>query len=236
MLPLWGKKQTTMMVVEYGDQVFSWTTQPTNQQPTSQHRTHTHTRTHTTHAHTQHTQHTHNTHNTHTTHTRTHSIVMISQFCTSNVAHTDPSAPYLARHVALKSGCAIRVPALTVNRLCGSGFQAVVNGAQNILLGESEVVLTAGAENMSLAPYLLSGPSVRWGSGLGTNLQMVDSLWVRECCCCIVFVLGLKQRFDSHCCLFAFIIGHTHRPIRQHSHGNDRRKLGGLTRHHTTIM
>lgn len=120
-----------------------------------------------------------------------------------NVAHTDPSAPYLARHVALKvaraedvargrktnsarlslsprqAGCAVRTPALTVNRLCGSGFQAVVSGAQNIVLGESQVVLVGGAENMSLAPYLLSGATVRWGTGLGPNLDMVDSLWVR---------------------------------------------------------
>jgi acetyl-CoA acyltransferase 2 len=94
-----------------------------------------------------------------------------------NVAHTDPSGPYIARHVALKADVPQEVPALTVNRLCGSGFQSVVSGAQSMLLGESEVALTGGAESMSQAPFLLSGPSVRWGAGLGTNLQLEDSLW-----------------------------------------------------------
>jgi hypothetical protein len=57
-----------------------------------------------------------------------------------------------ARHVGLRSGVPVHVPALTVNRLCGSGFQSVVNGAQDILLGESSVVLTGGSESMSSAP------------------------------------------------------------------------------------
>ncbi len=94
-----------------------------------------------------------------------------------NVAHTDVSGPYIARHVALKAGVPVPVPALTVNRLCGSGFQSVVSGTQNIFLGESEVVLTGGAESMSQAPFQMSGPSVRWGASLGTNLELVDSLW-----------------------------------------------------------
>lgn len=58
-----------------------------------------------------------------------------------------------------------------------SRFQSVVSGAQNILLNESEVVLTGGAENMSLAPYQVSGAAVRWGTGLGANLNLEDSLW-----------------------------------------------------------
>ena len=59
---------------------------------------------------------------------------------------------FSARHVGLRSGVPVHVPALTVNRLCGSGFQSVVNGAQDILLGDSHVVLTGGAESMSSAP------------------------------------------------------------------------------------
>lgn len=74
---------------------------------------------------------------------------LIDAVFVGNVAHTDPSAPYLARHVGLKSGVPVPVPALTVNRLCGSGFQAVVSGAQNILLGESEVVLTGACVSFS---------------------------------------------------------------------------------------
>lgn len=94
-----------------------------------------------------------------------------------NVAHTDVTGPYIARHVGLKAGVPVPVPALTVNRLCGSGFQAVVSGSQNILLGESEVVLTGGAESMSHAPYQVSGPAVRWGTTLGHSLEMQDTLW-----------------------------------------------------------
>lgn len=102
---------------------------------------------------------------------------LINNVFFGNVAHTDVSGPYIARHVALKAGVPISVPALTVNRLCGSGFQSVVSGTQDIWLNESEVVLTGGAESMSQAPFLMSGPSVRWGASLGTNLVLEDSLW-----------------------------------------------------------
>jgi acetyl-CoA C-acetyltransferase len=69
-----------------------------------------------------------------------------------NVIHSDPNAAYLARHIALKSGVPEHVPALTVNRLCGSGLQAVVSAAQAMLLGEARTSLVGGAENMSLSP------------------------------------------------------------------------------------
>ena len=65
-----------------------------------------------------------------------------------NVIQTSPDALYFARHVALKAGCSIETPALTVNRLCGSGFQAVVTGAQEILLGQADVALVGGGESM----------------------------------------------------------------------------------------
>ncbi|KAM9329818.1 3-ketoacyl-CoA thiolase, mitochondrial [Gastrophryne carolinensis] len=92
-----------------------------------------------------------------------------------NVAQTSQDAIYLARHVGLRAGIPIPVPALTVNRLCGSGFQSVVNGCQEIALRESEIVLCGGAESMSQAPY--SVRNVRFGTKLGVDLKMEDSLW-----------------------------------------------------------
>jgi len=93
-----------------------------------------------------------------------------------NVAQTTTDCAYLARHVALKSGVKVEAPSLTVNRLCGSGFQSIVSGCHEILLGEADVVLTGGAENMSLSPYLVHG--IRFGNvPLGQDPKMVDSLW-----------------------------------------------------------
>ncbi|MGI9076442.1 MAG: acetyl-CoA C-acetyltransferase [Gemmatimonadaceae bacterium] len=92
-----------------------------------------------------------------------------------NVMQTTSDAIYFARHVALKAGCAVSTPALTVNRLCGSGFQAIVSGAQEILLGEAEVCLVGGGESMSTAPHVLRG--LRWGTPLGKSPPLEDSLW-----------------------------------------------------------
>ncbi|MGE0784805.1 MAG: acetyl-CoA C-acyltransferase [Sandaracinaceae bacterium] len=92
-----------------------------------------------------------------------------------NVQQTSPDAIYMARHVALKSGLPIETPALTVNRLCGSGFQAVVNGAQDILLGDAKAVLVGGTENMSQAPHSMWG--LRTGAKFGRPPAMVDTLW-----------------------------------------------------------
>ena len=91
-----------------------------------------------------------------------------------NVLQTSSDAVYGARHVGLKSGVPIEVPALTVNRLCGSGIQAAVSGAQLILLGEADVVLTGGMENMSQAPHVIRG--LRSGLRLGQG-QLEDTLW-----------------------------------------------------------
>ncbi|GJN87308.1 hypothetical protein Rhopal_000256-T1 [Rhodotorula paludigena] len=91
------------------------------------------------------------------------------------VLYSDPSAAYLARHVGHLAGVPVDVPALTVNRLCGSGFQAVINAAQEIKLGEANVVLTGGTDNMSLSPYTLSGSS-RFGNKYGVDLKLEDSL------------------------------------------------------------
>ncbi len=92
-----------------------------------------------------------------------------------NVMQTSSDAIYGARHVGLKAGVPIEVPALTVNRLCGSGIQAAVSGAQLIQLGEADVVLTGGVENMTQAPHVIRG--LRSGLKLGQG-QLEDSLWV----------------------------------------------------------
>ncbi len=92
-----------------------------------------------------------------------------------NAQQTSADAIYLARHIGLRSGCRIETPALTVNRLCGSGFEAVVQAAQQIRLGESRAVLAGGTESMSQAPHLLRG--ARWGLKFGQAPQLEDSLW-----------------------------------------------------------
>lgn len=92
-----------------------------------------------------------------------------------NAMQTSADGAYISRHVGLKAGCRIETPALTVNRLCGSGFEAIVQGAQQILLGESRVVLAAGSESMSQAPHLLRG--LRWGVKLGQSPPLEDLLW-----------------------------------------------------------
>ncbi|KAI5481614.1 3-ketoacyl-CoA thiolase, mitochondrial [Pseudohyphozyma bogoriensis] len=91
------------------------------------------------------------------------------------VLQSDPSGAYVARHIGHLSGLPVDVPALTINRLCGSGFQTIINAAQEIKLGEADVVLTGGTENMSLSPYTLSGAS-RFGNKYGVDLKLEDSL------------------------------------------------------------
>mmetsp|Transcript_20132 Transcript_20132/g.50093 ORF Transcript_20132/g.50093 Transcript_20132/m.50093 type:complete len:401 (-) Transcript_20132:2040-3242(-) len=94
-----------------------------------------------------------------------------------NVIQAGADAAYLARHVGLKSGVPIASPALTLNRLCGSGFESVILGAQSIMLGESDIVVCGGAENMSDAPLCAAGNDARWGVKLGAGLSFRDSLW-----------------------------------------------------------
>jgi acetyl-CoA acyltransferase 2 len=91
-----------------------------------------------------------------------------------NVQQSSVDAHYGARHVGLKAGLPIEVPALTVNRLCGSGIQAVINGAQHIQLDEAGVVLAGGMENMSQVPHIIRG--LRSGLKLGQG-KMEDWLW-----------------------------------------------------------
>ena len=90
-----------------------------------------------------------------------------------NVIQSSPDAIYLARHVALKIGAALETPALTVNRLCGSGFEAVVQGAYLLGSGEAQCVLVGGSENMTQVPYVLRG--ARFGYRMG-NSEIEDAL------------------------------------------------------------
>jgi acetyl-CoA acetyltransferase family protein len=102
-----------------------------------------------------------------------------------NALQTSGDALYGARHVALKAGCPIETPALTVNRLCGSGIQSVVSAAHMIRLGEAKVVVAGGMENMTQAPHVIRG--ARAGFGLGQG-KLEDSLMV--------------SLLDTHCGLY----------------------------------
>jgi acetyl-CoA C-acetyltransferase len=88
-----------------------------------------------------------------------------------NVIHTEPGDMYMARVVGMKAGVPQETPAYTVNRLCGTGVQAIVSAAQAIQTGEAEVALAGGAESMSRGPYWM--PSARWGARMG-EAQLAD--------------------------------------------------------------
>jgi acetyl-CoA acetyltransferase family protein len=99
---------------------------------------------------------------------------MVDHVVFGNVLQTSSDAVYGARHVGLRAGVPIDVPALTVNRLCGSGIQSAISGGQMILLGEADIVLAGGTESMSQAPHVIRG--LRSGLRLGQG-QLEDSLW-----------------------------------------------------------
>jgi len=86
-----------------------------------------------------------------------------------------PDTPYISRHVSLRCGLRTEIPALTVNRLCGSGFQSIVNGCQDILVGDAGVVLTGGSDNMSSCPYAVR--DIRFGTRLGSDPKLEDMMW-----------------------------------------------------------
>src|SRR5256884_8129894 len=90
-----------------------------------------------------------------------------------NVMQTSADAIYGARHVGLKAGLKIETPAVTVNRLCGSGIEAIAQGAQRLLLGEATMVLAGGMENMTQGPFVIRG--ARTGLELGGG-ALEDSL------------------------------------------------------------
>ncbi|MCR6629264.1 MAG: beta-ketothiolase BktB [Magnetospirillum sp.] len=90
-----------------------------------------------------------------------------------NVIHTEPRDMYLARVAALEGGLPADVPALTLNRLCGSALQAIVSAAQAIMLGDADTAVAGGAESMSRAGYLV--PAMRWGQRMGDGV-MIDAM------------------------------------------------------------
>ncbi|SAK95389.1 beta-ketothiolase [Caballeronia fortuita] len=90
-----------------------------------------------------------------------------------NVIHSEPRDMYLARVAALDGGVTQHAPALTVNRLCGSGLQAIVSASQSILLGDADVAIGGGAESMSRAPYVM--PTARFGQRMG-DTRIVDMM------------------------------------------------------------
>lgn len=87
-----------------------------------------------------------------------------------NVIHTEPKDMYLARVAAVNGGVPKEVPAMTLNRLCGSGLQAIVSAAQVVALGDAEVAVAGGAESMSRSNYWV--PSARWGTKMGDQVMM----------------------------------------------------------------
>jgi acetyl-CoA acetyltransferase family protein len=102
-----------------------------------------------------------------------------------NVVQSGPDAIYTARHVALRAGIPKERPALAVNRLCGSGIQSIVSGAQMIQLGEATRVLAGGMESMSQAPFVI--PGARWGLRLGSS-ALIDML--------------MSSLYDTYCGLY----------------------------------
>ncbi|TFZ02862.1 acetyl-CoA C-acyltransferase [Ramlibacter henchirensis] len=95
----------------------------------------------------------------------------IGQVVMGNVIPTEPRDAYLSRVAAIEAGIPQETPAMNVNRLCGSGLQAVISAAQSLLLGDAEFAVAGGAESMSRGPYLM--PEARWGARMG-DVQAVD--------------------------------------------------------------
>jgi acetyl-CoA acetyltransferase family protein len=100
---------------------------------------------------------------------------LIDQIVMGNVIQSSKDAVYLPRHIGLKVGIPIETPALVVNRLCGSGFQAIVTAAEMLLAGDGQIALAGGAENMTQSPHVLRG--ARSGYKFGQSPQLEDSLW-----------------------------------------------------------
>ena len=90
-----------------------------------------------------------------------------------HVINTEPRDMYLSRVAAINAGIPDTTPAMNVNRLCGSGLQAIVSGAQSLMLGDADFALTGGAENMSRAPFII--PDQRWGAKMG-DVKTLDMM------------------------------------------------------------
>jgi len=96
---------------------------------------------------------------------------LVGHLVMGNVIPTETRDAYISRVAAMNAGIPKETPAYNVNRLCGSGLQAIINAAQTLMLGDAEIVVGAGAESMSRGPYLM--PAARWGSRMG-NAQVID--------------------------------------------------------------
>ena len=127
------------------------------------------------------------------------SPAMVNHAIVGNALQTSSDAIYCARHVALRSGLDVATPAVTVNRLCGSGFEAAVQGAHRLMLHEADAVLVGGTESMSQAPHVLR--DARWGIRYGSAPALEDSLAVAlhdtlPDCSMADTAENLAQRFD----------------------------------------
>jgi len=94
----------------------------------------------------------------------------VGHVAVGHVINTEPRDMYLSRVAAMNAGIAKETPAFNVNRLCGSGLQAIVSAAQTIMLGDAEIAVGAGAESMSRAPYI--APAQRWGARMGDSVML----------------------------------------------------------------
>jgi acetyl-CoA acetyltransferase family protein len=102
-------------------------------------------------------------------------VSKIDEIAFGNVIQSSPDAIYLARHIGLRAGVPVDVPAVTLNRLCGSGLEAILAAARSLRLGEATYALAGGTENMTQAPHVVRG--ARRGFPFGANVQFEDSLW-----------------------------------------------------------
>ncbi|KNC82414.1 3-ketoacyl-CoA thiolase, mitochondrial [Sphaeroforma arctica JP610] len=102
-------------------------------------------------------------------------VKKVDNIVVGNVVNSSKDGIYMARHVGLHTGLPIEAPSLLVNRLCGSGFESIVQGTHSIQRGESKIMIAGGSENMSQVPYSLR--NARFGTRFGQDLVLEDTLW-----------------------------------------------------------
>jgi acetyl-CoA C-acetyltransferase/acetyl-CoA acyltransferase 2 len=150
-----------------------------------------------------------------------------------NVIQSSADAIYCARHVGLRAGLSVETPALTVNRLCGSGFQAIIDGTVQILLDESDAVLVAGCENMTQAPHVLRGGRDGWAFGRAPALE--DSLFsaLTDSYCDTSMAMTAENLADKYGITRAqcdeYALTSQHRWVAAHEAGRFRDEIAPLT-------